>query len=210
MIGKHKGYIVDVSFPQFRGGVKGETGKLNKLTKLYVDRCISNEAAPKDQPPYRHSCDVGDIFVSDKLVSFNLQFSDYLNGAGDTGFDTCVNVELKPSFRILTLRDALGKKVNRAKLARLAAKSLSKNDLVGVNPKQLTRAGVLDSFQFGKKGITFCIAEGAYDSSVGVTKADVSYMDLGSQISRTSPLYDLAQASKIKHLARSKSKRHRL
>jgi len=211
LIGRHKGYIVDVRYPQFRGGKKSETDKLNKQIRLYVDRCISNAAAPKGQPAYTHDCNFYDVFFTDEFVSLNLDFSDYLGGAGDARFATCLSGQLKPKFHLLTLRDVLGKRINRTRLAAVVAKSVSQSDQVQFKAKDLASDGQLDSFTFDSDGLSFYIPEGA---TVGTTKVKVSYQDLGKTISKKSPIYGLAKASKIKHLgkhqARSQSRRHRL
>ena len=83
LVGKHKGYSVDVRYPQFAGGTRVAIRKINREIKLVVDRNISALPAPKGMDNYKYSCDFTKSLVTTRLVSLNFRFSSYLGGASD-------------------------------------------------------------------------------------------------------------------------------
>jgi hypothetical protein len=196
--GKHKGYSVDVRYPQFAGGSRAAIRKINREIKLVVDRNIAALPAPRGTDNYVYSCDFTKCLITSRLVSLNFVFSSYLGGAADEEQEVPLNAQIFPRFKLLTLRDVLGKKVNFSKLSRMYLKELE------LDPETDYLAPVyFSNFTFDEKGLTVTLPQGAFSArGRGCPSAMITYKQLSSLIGKNSAIREIAQAKLKGHFHR--------
>lgn len=199
LIGKHKGYTVDVRYPQFSGGVRGVIGKLNKDIKLVVDRNIAAVPAPSGQERYEDSCYITKSLVTPRMVSLNFEFSNYYGGAHDGKTELPLNFQIFPQLKLLNLSDVLGRKVNYNKLIRLAQEKLGAE--IDLKPKHFS------NFTVAEDGLTVRLPQGEFSAQACECPAlTITYKDLRQHrlISKDSLMQELA--IRIKHNSAKKNR----
>jgi len=195
LVGKHKGYKVDVRYPQFAGGSPGAVRKINREIKLVVDRNISAVPAPRGMYNYMYSCDFTKRLVTPRLVSLNFRFSSYLGGATDEEQEVPLNAQIYPRFKLLKLRDLLGKKINYGALSRIYLKELE------LDPETYDLAPVyFSNFAFDENGLTITLPQGAFSArGHGCPSARIAYDQLHSFIGKNSLIKQIALAQTKGH-----------
>jgi hypothetical protein len=193
LVGKHKGYSVDVRYPQFAGGSRAAIRKINREIKLVVDRNISANPAPNGMDNYQYSCDFTKSSVTSRLVSLNFRFSSYLGGAGDEEAEVPLNARIFPQFKVLKLKDVLGKRVNYTELSRLYLKELQ------LDPEIDDLAPVyFSNFTFNENGLTVTLPQGQFSAlGRGCPSATIAYNKLNSLIGKKSLIQEIVQ-TKVK------------
>jgi len=190
--GEHKGYSVHVRYPQFSGGSRSAIRKLNEEVKLVVDRNIPASPAPLGASrSYEYSSDFTKSFATPRVVSLNFEFSDYLGGVHDQKRVASLNAQVYPQFKLLKLKDILGRRVKYKQLSELCLKELPagwKQDQLG--PEELS------NFTFDTGGLTFRFSQGEIGAeALECPSATISYQKLNRLIGKDSAIRDLILAS---------------
>jgi hypothetical protein len=188
-VGKHPGYSVDVRYPQFTGGFRPVVYKLNRAIKHIVDMNIAALPAPEGNSAYKYKCDFSTSLLTPRMVSLNFEFSSDLRGTGDKLVEVPLNAEIYPRYKILTLQDVLGCKVNYRDLGHMYLEEQAELRGLGVKATELEPA-YFSSFTFNKHGITFRLPQGAFPEALQCPEATIAYSNLKSLIGTHSLIRD--------------------
>jgi len=204
--GEHKGYSVHVRYPQFSGGSRSAIRKLNKEIKLVVDRNIPALSAPPGaQQSNQYRCDFTKSLITPRFVSLNFEFSSYVGGAHDKKEDASLNAQVYPQFKLLKLKDVLGRKVRYEKLSRLCLDELKLGPRIAhLDPDDLS------NFTFDQEGLTFRFPQGEMEAeAVECPSAAITYQKLNRLIGKDSPVREfMSTPTKIKRHSRRQQVRH--
>jgi hypothetical protein len=179
-IGRHKGYSVDVRYPHFTGGSTDGTCKLNQAVKRTVDMNIPALPVPVDC--FGDRCDFQACLVTPKFVSLHFHFDNDTGGAQGETADVMLNAQIYPKFKLLKLKDVLGRRVNYRALADLCLRDL-KRKINGGEELSLSAGdlspGVFTDFTLGKQGLTFILPEELLKPYGIVPEWTIEYKKLG-------------------------------
>jgi hypothetical protein len=199
--GKHKGYTVDVRYPQFRGGSRAAIRKLNREVKLVVDRNIAALPGTPDNN-FTYSCQFTKCLVTPRLVSLNFEFSSYVGGAHDGKTEVPLNAQIYPQFKLLKLKDVLGRKVNYSKLSELYQNELQFQRAIYLRPKYFS------NFTVAKDGLTVRLPQGEFTAEAAeCPSATITYKKLNQKrlIAKNSPIWYLAEKNQHRTKKQSRS-----
>ncbi len=160
--GRHKGYTVVVRYPQFKGGSRNTMRKLNREVKLVVDRNVgaapSSIGSAEEQVVYTYSCNFSKSMVTPRVVSLNFVFDNYEGGITSWKAEVPLNAQIYPQFKILKLKDVLGRRVNYETLSGLVQDELRH---AGVNGPD-ANVSDLTNFTFTENELTIRLGQGKY------------------------------------------------
>lgn len=187
---EHPGYDVDVTYPKFMGGPASIVDELNRAAKHIVNVNVPARSGTKGTEN-SYTCTYKVRLITDKLISIDFEFRQYEGGNRPLSYHVPFNFVLQPGARRLTLRQALGKRVDCSKLSDLCIESLQdqlKGDLSLPANTEFPKSW-FNAFSFDKKNLYFAFAEGdVAPAALGGSTAVVSYRKLGSLCARSSPL----------------------
>jgi hypothetical protein len=187
-IGQHKGYSVDVRYPQFTGGSRPAIRKLNRTVKRIVDMNI--EALPADAGNYAYECDFTKSLVTSRFISLNFEFSGDFRGNNEKLVEVPLNAQIYPQFKRLELEDLLSRNVNYKKLKSRYLEEQDDLRQIGVKPYQLQKE-YFSNFTFDKHGLTFRMPQGAFPEALACPTATIPYKKLNRLINNKSPVREL-------------------
>lgn len=190
---QHEGYLVDVTYPQFRGDREPLVDQLNRKAKAVVNANIPNKPGELGGINYEYTCSYENQLVSPDLVSSKFEF--YKDTGGAYGATTLVafNYEVKDKVKELKLADLLGKPVDYDWLASLCFTALQQEygeDLYDEPDELLLKDQDFSKFTFDANGITFFFNQGDITPySVGCPSVTLTYVELKPLLSPNSPVY---------------------
>lgn len=190
---QHRGYIVDVTYPQFKGDYELPVEQLNRKAKAVVNANIPNKPGDFNGINYEYTCSFENQFVSPDLVSSRFEF--YKDNGGAYGATTLVpfNYEVKDTVKELKLADLLGKPVDYDWLASICFTALQQEygeDLYDEPDELLLKNQDFSKFTFDSNGITFFFNQGDITPyAVGCPSVTLTYVELKPLLSPKSPVY---------------------
>jgi hypothetical protein len=187
-IGQHKGYSVDVRYPQFTGGSLPAICKLNRAVKRIVDMNI--EALPADAGNYAYQCDFTKSLVTPRFISLNFEFSGDFRGNNKKLVQVPLNAQIYPQFKRLKLADLLSRNLNYKKLKSRYLEEQDELRQIGIKPYQLQQE-YFSNFTFNMHGLTFRMPQGAFPEALACPTATIPYKKLNRLINNKSPIREL-------------------
>jgi|AGTN01.1.fsa_nt_gi Protein of unknown function (DUF3298). len=190
---QHEGYLVDVTYPQFRGDSEPVIGELNRKAKAVVNANIPNKPGDLGGINYEYTCSYENQLVSPYLVSSRFEFYKDTGGAYGASMLVPFNYELKDKVKELKLADLLGKPVDYDWLASIAFTALQQEygeDLYDEPDELLLKDQDFSKFTFDANGITFFFNQGDITPyAVGCPSVTLTYVELQPILSPKSPVY---------------------
>jgi len=190
---QHAGYLVDVTYPQFRGDNDSSVAQLNRKAKSVVNANIPNKPGEIGGINYEYICSFENQLVSPDLVSSKFEF--FKDNGGAYGATSMVpfNYEVTDSVKELKLADLLGKPVDYDWLASLCFTALQQeygDDLYDEPDDLLLKDEDFSKFTFDANGITFFFNQGDITPyAVGCPSVTLTYVELKPLLSTKSPIY---------------------